>query len=72
MGLLDCVSDKTAKYPVSPPGESPLSRSDISGRRSIGKKSLFSSNTNIKGKDVDFWRHRVLRFLYKSEGREGT
>ncbi|OXA57263.1 Ubiquitin carboxyl-terminal hydrolase CYLD [Folsomia candida] len=68
MGLFDCVSDNSGKYPVKAQHrhQAPLERG-MSGRRSMG---IFASNASLKGKDTNFWRHRLLCFLYKGEGRE--
>lgn len=69
MGLLDCVSDKSEKYPVSPPSNRAPMQRGMSQRRNMG---MFASNSSLKGKDIDYFRLKLLYFLYKAEGREGN
>lgn len=76
MGLLDCVASPEGRdkfdesdRPFPKPGALSQSDHNISKRRGL---PLFASQSNLKNiRDVDFWRTRVLRFLYSPEGREG-
>jgi len=84
MGLFDCASGggkKQSKHwakenerpKEKDRGTSPAPSFFRSTSR-MSKSSLFASNQSlgkIKTLDIDYWRNRVLSYLFRGEGKEG-